>query len=81
MNSFSVFSSRADVASSNNNKSDYFIKDLAMQILCFSPPEILNPFSSIFVSKPLSKLLTNLSNLHKLIILYYKVFNILNKDT
>ena len=47
---FSVSASREDVASSSNMIGLFLIIALAIEILCFSPPDNLIPFSPIIVS-------------------------------
>ena len=48
--SFSVFVSRADVASSKIRIGEFLRIALAMEILCFCPPERRTPRSPIMVS-------------------------------
>ena len=47
---FSVSASNEDVASSSKNYRAFFKIALAIDNLCFSPPESLTPFSPIKVS-------------------------------
>ena len=53
--------SNDDVASSNNIIGAFFKIALAIDILCFCPPDNLMPFSPIIVSSLLGSLLTNSS--------------------
>jgi hypothetical protein len=56
---FSVRLSSAEVASSRTNISGFFRNNLAIDILCFSPPESLSPLSQITVLIPSFKSNTN----------------------
>jgi hypothetical protein len=56
---FSVRLSRAEVASSSTSISGFFRKSLAMDILCFSPPESLSHLSQITVLIPSLRSNTN----------------------
>ena len=58
---FSVFESKADVASSKIKILGFLRSALAMATLCFSPPESFRPLSPTIVSYPISKLAINLS--------------------
>ena len=58
---FSVFESKADVASSKIKILGFLRRALAMATLCFSPPESFRPLSPTIVSYPISKLAINLS--------------------
>jgi len=44
--------SKAEVASSKSNIFGFLIIALAMATLCFCPPEIWDPFTPTFLSKP-----------------------------
>ena len=57
--SSSVIESNADVASSKSNTRGFLSKALAMEILCFSPPDSFNPPSPITLLMPLSALLNS----------------------
>ena len=58
---FSVFESKADVASSKIKILGFLRSALAIATLCFSPPESFRPLSPTIVSYPISKLAINLS--------------------
>ena len=58
---FSVFVSRAEVASSKINILGFLRRALAIATLCFSPPDSFKPLSPTIVSYPNSKLEINLS--------------------
>ena len=60
--SFSVFGSKALVASSKIKIFGFLYIALAIAILCFWPPDIFIPSLPTLVSKPLSKLLKKLPN-------------------
>ena len=49
--------SNPDVISSNNKIGQSFIKHLAIDNLCFYPPDNLLPYSPIIVSNPYGRLL------------------------
>ena len=57
--SFSFLGSNPLVASSNTKTLGFRYRALAIAILCFCPPEILDALSPITVSKPLGRLLIN----------------------
>ena len=49
---FSFLESNAEVASSNNNFYGFLRIALAIATLCFCPPEICDPLTPTFLSKP-----------------------------
>lgn len=49
---FSLSGSMPDVPSSNRSSRGFFIKARARMILCFYPPDKLEPFSAISASRP-----------------------------
>ena len=57
--SFSVFVSKADVASSNKNILGSFSSALAIATRCFSPPESFNPLSPTGVLYPSGRPIIN----------------------
>ena len=59
----SVFESKDEVASSRRIILLSLRNALAIDNLCFSPPESLTPFSPIYVSKPSLKLLIKVSHI------------------